>query len=186
MANLLNLPEPARRHLAAQIGRYGQSCLPTVPLQANQWTLGEDLEVWSVDFARLKTAKSLGEIAAPTGYWHHLIRHGGQARQLAMSKLNTKTGLRQFHALLESDLSEKIDQAMDWLDKHDKTDAKARFLSILPLGIHAFWLVRGKTQRVVLIDSVWPIKGLVTEHLYTAGQFLKIVAKQPGVRLPST
>jgi hypothetical protein len=174
------LPKPTRKFLAEQIGlRNPRSILLLEAEGADVLELGEDFEVWTLDTTKLKSAKSLAKIAYPTGYWYHLIRHKGHTCQIAVSRLMNDRGERRIHGLFASRSCQPIDEAINWLDETDKTDANVRLLTVPVFGLHAFWIIAPKKQRIVVIDKALPLKGLSLKTFLTAAKFIKALSISP-------
>jgi hypothetical protein len=120
----------------------------------------------------------LAKVAKPTGYWQHVVRHGGVAREIASSILEKATGKWKVQAIGASILAEKLGGAIKWLDDNDRSDALVRILLGPIFGLHALWLFREVDDRVILFDTMKPVQGLVFEKMYSGTQFLDALSKE--------
>jgi hypothetical protein len=152
LANTKQLPPEVLEVVAGQIGdRLGifpnnsnffaidvDSPSPTVDL-------GETFEMWSVTPDALEEVArgvNLETVARQTGIWHHQVRSNREARSFARSRpLGATPDSWSLRELFVSPLAEQMSSAIDWIEKNAPAELEARYLSLPPLQVDAFWLL---------------------------------------------
>jgi len=185
MARLNGFKKSDRAKVAKQIAKCATLSARTAQLSNREVHLAEEFEVWKLlPKAFAKPDARLAKLAKPTGYWQHLVRHGGAARELASSIRDKATGKWKVHSIGSSILAEKLGKAVQWLDHNDHSDCVVRILLVPTFSLHALWLFCEANDRVVLFDSMRTVQGLVFEKIYAGAEFL-VAISQEAQKLPA-
>lgn len=186
MARLNGLRKSERAQVAKQIAICATHAARAAQLSEIPVHLAEEFEVWKLPAkASARPTTRLAKMAKPTGYWQHLVRHGGAAREIASSIREKATGKWKVHSLGSSILAEKLGEAIKWLDDNEHSDDVVRILLVPTFGLHALWLFCEENDRVLLFDTMKPVQGLAFERIYSGAEFLDAIFKE-AQKLPST
>lgn len=142
--------------------------------------IAETFEMWLLGrTAILRPNAPMSALARRTGYWHHQLKHGGQARAYAISQVHGP-GARDWevHAIVSSPLSEGIEQTIHWLDaQRIGGDPLVRLLILPAFHVTAFW-IESEDNQIVVIDRPDWLSQLDKEKLYHQREFLKLLAPE--------
>lgn len=180
MAHTDSLPVDVLDAVAAKVGaplaEFGAVAQQAPPAAE----LCETFAVWSLAPTAILTPDvDFQKLVTQTGRWHHQIRVGGKAAAFARSMpLGADAGSWDVTQLFQSDISEKIDQAVDWVDRNVKGDPVVRLLIAPSYYLHAFWLSDGKADQVYVIDVPGNFTHVQPGALYPAKEFLQRLAKE--------
>jgi hypothetical protein len=183
MAHVDILPTDVLDALAGKVGvplgEFGvaaQRAQPTAELL-------ETFSVWSLEPTAILTANAdFNKLVTQTGRWHHQIKISGKAAAFARSMpLGADSNSWEVTQLFQSDISEKIDRAVDWVDSNVKGDPVVRLLVAPSYYLHAFWLSEGNKDQVCVIDVPASFTHVHADTLYSAKEFLqKLAQEQPA------
>jgi hypothetical protein len=142
--------------------------------------LGETCSVWSLGPTAILTPDAdFPKLVTQTGRWHHPIKVSGKAAAFARSMpLGANASSWDVIQLFQSDISEKIDQAVDWVDGNAKGDPVVRLLIAPSYYLHAFWLSDGQNNHVYVIDVPASFTHVRPSTRYSAKEFLQKLAKE--------
>lgn len=197
MARAPELPAAAMASIAAQIG----SRLPSLGAPAPSGTpglsraarivppqIGESFPVYMVGLDALRSGNTdLSRNARPTGLWHHQIRYGAQAQDIARSKAPPPGGPQgqgwQVQEVVRSPAAPRIDATIAWIDNNRNVpeDAEARLLVVPAFYLTAFWLHAAQSDSVVIADMPPHLGELQPMRLYAAADFLRMLAAAPPI-----
>ncbi len=157
----------------AEFGAVARQAQPTAEL-------GETFSVWSLAPTAILTPDAdFATLVTQTGRWHHQIKVSGKAAAFARSTpLGADASNWDVTQLFQSDISEKIDKAVDWVDSNAKGDPVVRLLIAPSYYLHAFWLSDGKDNQVYVIDAPASFSHVQPSALYSAKEFLEKLAKE--------
>lgn len=144
--------------------------------------LGETFSVWSLAPTAILTPDAdFQKLVAQTGRWHHQIKISGKAAAFARSTpLGADANSWDLTQLFQSDISEKIDKAVDWVDHSIKGDPVVRLLIAPSYYLHAFWLSEGNKSQIYVIDVPTSLTHVQAGTLYSTKDFLeKLAQEQP-------
>ncbi len=197
MARAPELPAAALASIAQQIGIR----LPTLGAPAPPGTpglstaariappqIGESFPVYMVGLDALRGGNTdLNGIARSTGLWHHQIRYGAQAQDIARSKAPPPGAAQgagwQVQEVVRSPAAPRIDATIAWIDNNRNVpeDAEARLLVVPAFYLTAFWLHAAQGDSVVIADMPPHLGELQPLQLYAAADFLKMLAAVPPI-----
>jgi hypothetical protein len=145
--------------------------------------LSETFSVWALTPTAILTPDSdFHKLVTQTGRWHHQIKVRGKAAAFARSMpLGSDAESWDVTQLFQSDIPEKIDRAVDWVDSNVQGDPVVRLLVAPSYYLHAFWLSEGKSDQVYVIDVPASFIQVHPATLYSASAFLqKLAQEQPA------
>jgi hypothetical protein len=160
----------------AEFGTVAQQPAPTAELS-------ETFSVWSLNPTAILTPDAdFRKLVAQTGRWHHQIKIGGTATAFARSMpLGTDADSWEVTQLFQSDIPEKIDRAIDWVDANVSGDPVVRLLIAPSYYLHAFWLSEGSSNHIYVIDVPSSFTQVQANTFYSAKEFLqKLAQEQPA------
>lgn len=183
MAHADALPADVLNALAAKVGTplaefsaFAQQAQPAPELS-------ETFAVWSLNSTAVLTPDvDFTKLVTQTGRWHHQIKVRGKAAAFARSMpLGTDANSWDVTQLFQSDIPEKIDQAVDWVDGNVKGDPVVRLLIAPSYYLTAFWLLEANNNQVYVIDVPSNFLHVHAGTLYSAKEFLqKLAQEQPA------
>lgn len=180
MAHADTLPAAVLDAVAAKVG----TPLAEFGTVANQpWAgaeLTETFSVWSLEpTAILNPDQDFPKLVSQTPRWHHQIKVAGKAAAFARSTpLGADAGSWDVIQLFQSDIAEKIDKAVEWVDGNVTGDPVVRLLIAPSWYLHAFWLADGNTHQVYVIDVPTSFTHVQAGKFYLAKEFLHKLAKE--------
>jgi len=144
--------------------------------------IGESFPIWVIGLAPAADAGLAFRSATATGYWHHQIRHAGEATEFAKSR-PLGPGPRDWmvEEIVTSRIAERVDAAITVLDREVPGDEQVRMLVIPAYFVHAFWIGSGTKTRLLLIDKPEYLAGLEYGQVYNFDEFLQRLSQQPHV-----
>jgi hypothetical protein len=169
--------------LAARLTEAGYAAVQA----GQQLEIGESFPIWMLGFASVANPELAERAAIPTGYWHHQIRHAGEAKEFAKSR-PLGPGPRDWRVeeIVTSPIAERVNAAIATLDTEAPGDQGTRLLVIPAYFVHAFWLGTGADSRVLLIHKPDSVLGLDYGRMYGLEEFLQILSRQsPSVGIPT-
>jgi len=179
MAQLDNFKKRERTSVANQIAAFGTRLATAARLSNIPVHLAETFEVWKLQPKALTgRGQRLAKVARFTGYWQHVIRHGGEPEEIAWSARENATGKWKVHSIGTTVLARNLGEAIKYLDENDHSDALVRILLVPVFGLHALWLFFKEEDRVVLFEAMRPVPGLTLKKIYSGKDFLSAIAKQ--------
>lgn len=185
MAHAPDIPATALASIARQIG----SRLPRPPGVSGRFAaaetlpaeIGESFPVYMLGVDAIRDRHSgLAKIVRPTGVWHHQIRYGAQAQDIARS-LGPPPGAAaapgaapdwQVQEVVQSPAAPRIDDAIAWIDKNVPGDPEASLLAVPAFYLTAFWLHDSNSDNVVIADMPPRLGDLQPLRLYSSEEFL--------------
>jgi hypothetical protein len=186
MSHSHKFPKSTLRYLAGRVGERLSAGSAAVLAKGVKVDLAETFELWFLGrTAILRPNARLSELAHRTGYWHHQIRHDGQAKEYALSH-TFGPGMRDWEirvVMTSSELPTEIEKAIAWIDKKKVDgDPLASLLSIPAYHMTAFWLRGKKADKVVIVDQPDSFEHLQKKRLYGEREFLTYLAQErsPG------
>jgi hypothetical protein len=184
MAHAPPIPADALAYLAQQLADR-PSPRATQTLAARQSVgIAESFPVFALGLdATSDPSRPLQDIATPTGMWHHQLRHGPLAHEFARSVVNGPSATDwKISEVVSSDSSEKIDDAIGWIDANVPGDPVARLLVAPAYYLTAFWLEDPNGSQIVVADRPEQYSMLEFHHLNTAQEFLQLLSEAPHAR----
>ncbi len=150
--------------------------------------VGESFPVYMIGLDALRgDSTDLGRAARQTGLWQHQIRYGAQAQDIARSKAPPPGAAQgagwEVQEVVRSPAAPRIDATIAWIDNNRNVpaDAEARLLMVPAFYLTAFWLHSPQGDSVVIADMPPHLGELRPLQLYTAADFLKMLAAVPPV-----
>lgn len=145
-------------------------------------------EIWvlSVDALR-QPANNLSQLAKPTGDWHHQINRSGitdffaRSCQVGQPEADDRPSTWQVVELLQSQLAEQIDHAVDWTNKHVHEDLVARLLVVPAYQLHAFLLLKDGKSQIFVIDCPERLGYLRSDEVLDEPFFLESLRKEQPI-----
>ena len=199
MGKFKELPPNVLGAIAGKVGKkllWGdKSVLKTPPLPqvdalgaspglAGGATFHETMDVWILEASMiLEPSDNLATLARPTGRWHHQIAFSNKIIGFARTKpLGPLPDDWSVIGIFYSQLAEKIDDAVKWIDNSilDNDKHVVRLLNVPAYQVVSFWLIGDDSQSVVIIETS-PFTNLKLERLYTSKEFLDILRSIPQV-----
>jgi hypothetical protein len=182
MAHFKTLPDQALDAIAAQLGQL-YKVPDSLGAGPSDVTLHETVEVWLLQADEtLKPTNDLRLMARRSGYWHHQVKDKGKAVGYATSAPigpdSKDWSVRQFFM---SDIAEKIDDTIAWLDGNLRGQPEVRLLQVPAYHIIAAWAVEGDEQSVVIVVSP-DGSALKSKHLYSTKEFLDAIRSMWVIR----
>lgn len=183
MATLSVLPKSVLEHIASQIGERLTNAAQHALSQNKGLALSESFPVWLLGLdATANSDAELSALARATGYWHHQIRHGGDAVEFAKSRpIGPNTADWQIEEIVTSPVAKRIDDALEWIEANVKGDGEVRLLVVPAFFIHALWLSVGASDAIVIADMPRADDGLQYERIYNANDFLRLLGSRKHV-----
>ena len=144
--------------------------------------IGESFPIWMLGMASTADPEFAFQSAIPTGYWHHQIRHAGDAKEFAKSRpLGPSPRDWRVEEIVTSPMAERVDAAIGVLDREVAGDAEIRILDIPAYLVRAFWIGDGKDSRLLLVQKPDSIAGLEYGQIYSGYDFLARLSRNPYV-----
>lgn len=129
-----------------------------------------------------KTDLDISQLARQTGRWHHQIKIDGKAESFARSvPLGPDAANWSVRELFQSEVAQKIDEAIDWIDSNVTGDPLVRLLIVPAYHLHAFWLKEGDASRVLVVDMPASFTRPQYNKLYTSKEFLEALTEEQHV-----
>ena len=188
MAHADTIPSEAALSIARQIGERLPGVVPPGLAAVKPGMgaeLGETFSVWTLKSVEDKTLgfsdEDLPHIAMRTGYWHHQIRCGRQAKAFAWSVNSTPSGAKEWTVtqVAASDIARWIDEAIDWIDRHASGDPLVRLIVMPEYHLHTFWLEEDGHNHFLIVDMPPTFKKLKRRTLYSTEDFLRLLYQEP-------
>ena len=155
MAHAQQFPQDFAAAFAAQLAHsLEQGILGLAIHDAGKIELTETFAVWMIGLDDLLSGPdNLSELAIETGRWHHQLNVDGDAGVFARSKAHggNPSG-RRITEVFRSQLAEKIDASVTWIDENLRGDPLVRLLTIPAYHLTAFWLVEERRDSVMIVD----------------------------------
>ena len=184
MATVLGLAPEVLSDIAQQISNK-LSKLGQITLSSGQkLEIGESFPVWMLplSFATDPDPDTILDRAAiQTGYWHHQIRHGGQAKEFATSRPLGPTATWRVEEIAESPLAEAIDVAVGILDQQVLEEVPVRLLKIPSYLTEVFWIGAGPEAKILVIRKPDTTSTIDIGGIYPAGEFIRRLAQNQFV-----
>jgi hypothetical protein len=177
------LPPAARSAVAKQLGQF--LAMPKTGPKAFAAAVGpeltESLAVCTIGADQVQNPPAdLSTLVQPSGLWHHQIRTRTGPTHMAWSR---QQGFgpddQEVQQVVESPISDKLDRAMAWVDRHvPRDDATVRLLVIPAYYVNALAIIRKKKYTAVLVDQPPGFTRLTYEREYPLRDFLKRLARE--------
>lgn len=202
MANSDPIPLSARKSVASQVATFptprpklfGEAAVAGPAAHAARGArakgipkLGAPFALCTVGAAQVESPpKDLAELLQPTGAWLHTVNNG--ANNPAHCAISHASGFDDEHEVLSvttGTLGDKLNEAAEWLDEHDKKhhkndDGVARVLYFPDQYVYAFGIARGDEVYAVLITQPEGKTGLKSKKEYPLKEFLmELAAARP-------
>jgi hypothetical protein len=180
MAHADTLPDDVLDAVAAKVGtplaEFGALALPAQPAAE----LSETFAVWSLNPTAVLTPDTdFTKLVTQTGRWHHQIKVRGKAAAFARSMpLGTDANSWDVTQLFQSEIPEKIERAIDWVDGNVQGDPVVRLLIAPSYYLTAFWLSEANNNQVYVIDVPSNFTHVHAGTLYSAKEFLQQLAQE--------
>ena len=180
MARFPQLPDGVIDKITKEVGQKLKGGLHQRALGGDE-ELGvyESFDVWvlNTDAFVGNQSNTLSGLVKPTGRWHHQLKFSvGDAREPAGFARSLPSGSSaeswSLVGLLESDLADRIDKEVAWLDRNVEGDYLVHLLMIPAYQIYAFWLVKDTDERVLVVDAPSQYHELQRRHLYSTAEFI--------------
>jgi hypothetical protein len=144
--------------------------------------IGESFPIWMIGMTSTVNPEIALRAATPTGYWHHQIRHAGQATEFAKSR-PLGPGPRDWmvEEIVTSRIAERVDSAITVLDREVPGDEQIRLLVFPAYFLHAFWIGSGPDSRLLLIDRPEYITDLEYGQVYGFNDFVQRLSRHPHI-----
>jgi|HubBroStandDraft_2_1064218.scaffolds.fasta_scaffold741336_1 hypothetical protein len=184
MAHAPPIPADALAYLAQQLADRPSPRATQILAARQSVGIAESFPVFALGLdATSDPSRPLQDIATPTGMWHHQLRHGPLAHEFARSVVNGPSATDwKISEVVSSDSSEKIDDAIGWIDANVPGDPVARLLVAPAYYLTAFWLEDPNGSQIVVADRPEQYSMLEFHHLYTAQEFLQLLSEAPHAR----
>lgn len=164
--------------LADRLTEAGQHAVNT----GKPMEIGESFPIWMLGVASTADPELALQSAIPTGYWHHQIRHGGEAKEFAKSRpLGPGPRDWKVEEIVTSPIAERVDAAITVVDREAAGDEQVRILVIPAYFVHAFWIGSGSDSRVLLIHRPESVTGLEYNQIYSFYEFLQRLSRESYV-----
>lgn len=182
MSHSPRFPKSTLRYLAGQVGERLSAESAAALAKSVKVELAETFEVWFLGRpAILRPNARLSELAYRTDYWHHQIRHNGQAKEYALSR-TFGPGVRDWEiraVMMSSELPAEIAEAIAWIDEQEVDgDPLACLLSIPAYHLTAFWLRGKKEDKIVIVDQPDSFEHLKKKKLHGEREFLTLLGQE--------
>jgi hypothetical protein len=179
MSHAHKFPQSTLQHLARCVGEEISAKSADALANKVKIVLAEIFQIWFLErTAILRPNARISELAHRTDYWHHQIKHNGEAKEYALSR-TFGPGVRdwEIRAIMSSALAGEIDKAIHWIDKQEvKGDPLACLLSIPAYHMTAFWLRGKKEDKIVIVDQPKSFQHMKKRKLYGEQEFLQLLA----------
>jgi hypothetical protein len=144
--------------------------------------IGESFPIWMLGMASTADPEFAFQSAMPTGYWHHQIRHAGEAREFAKSRpLGPNARDWRVEEIVTSPMAALVDAAIAVLDREVPGDEQIRILDIPAYFVRVFWIGDGKDSRMLLVQKPESVVGLEYGQVYGGYDFLQRLSRNPFV-----
>jgi hypothetical protein len=180
------LPREARKSISEQIERLLSGVLKQQSPAPKSVELGESFSIWTLDVGNLDERSLSASAFHPrrTGLWHHQIFFDGEPKGWAESEMRSGQPVRVLEVSL-GPIAKKIDDAIDWIEKHEvdwavSNSSTVRFLAIKQLLIYTFWLF--EPRKIYLIDIFPEFQRLTPGRLVDEDSFVALLAEDLRVR----
>jgi hypothetical protein len=184
------LPDGALDAIARQIGRRLPRLIGPRLGPATAVTITASLEVWELTAERVEQGQTdLGAVAAPSGRWHHLIAVDGKPALYARtSPPDRDTPQWTVHEVAVTPAAERLDAAIEWLDRNAPGEDLARLLEAPEYHLLCVWLIGDQGRDQVLVVRAAHRLGVFDPQGLLRGQELldRLRQAEPvvGVELP--
>jgi hypothetical protein len=179
MATFKTLPDDVVAHLQTKVGLSLPRTIDTLGFaDTSKMTLNENVDVWQLP-ANLVTepTNDLNFLAKPTGEWHLQVRSDDIPIAYARSSpIGFAPTDWLVDGVFQSDLAQKIDEVMTWIDANlQNENILVRLLVAPAYQLHAFWLIdqdEPSQQTIVIIDAPDEYLFRKSPETYSPQQFL--------------
>lgn len=193
MADAETLPPAVLNAIASKLGdRISRAISPPVlgyvaGVAPPAPTMKETFPVWMLEAADvLAPTDDVSRLAKNTGHWHHQLSTTtgpvAYARSMPLGAAPESWSIRQVST---SDLANKIDDAISWIDANVPAALTTRLLIVPAYHIYVFWLVdstKAANQRIVVVSAPPQSQEFSTHRLYTSKEFLDAVRATPHIK----
>lgn len=160
MATFKTLPDDVVAHLQTKVGLSLPRTIEALGVAgAAKVTLNENVDIWQLP-ANLVTepTNDLNLLAKPTGEWHLQVRAEDIPVAYARSSpIGFAPTDWLVDGVFQSDLAQKIDEVVTWIDANFQNDNILVRLLVAPAyQLHAFWLIdqdEPSKQTIVIVDA---------------------------------
>jgi hypothetical protein len=202
MAHAEILPDQTLNLVAAEIG--SRIALLGGHFSGQAVELGETFSVWMIDApSSTQNSPDVAQIATSTDRWHHQIKVAGKAAAFARST-QRGTGAQNWsveaivntlhpvaHGQQTMGLAQRIDEAIEWIDKHVQGDPLVRLLCIPSDYLWMFWLTANAASHLLVVEKPERYVHLAYHTLYTSHAFFQALNQEfrsfairsPAIRL---
>lgn len=160
MATFKTLPDDVVAHLQTKVGLSLPRTIDALGVAgASRLTLNENVDVWQLSANLVpESTNDLNLVAKPTGEWHLQVKAEDIPIAYARSSpIGFDPTDWLVDGVFQSDLAQKIDEAVDWIDANVQNDNILVRLLVAPAyQLHAFWLIdqdEPNQQTIVIIDA---------------------------------
>ena len=180
MAHSQQLTDATLDTIAKQVGTFYPSLAGDVNQLKQLAELAETFSIWLLCAEDIVAGSNdLSDLAQNTGRWHSQIwidgKPKGVARSVSLGGDASNWSVRQ---ILEGDLANTIDEAIDWVDTNVKGDPLVHILEIPAFQITALWLVSDTESNVVIARLPDGSQFLERLILYSSNDFLDALRKE--------
>jgi hypothetical protein len=179
MATFKTLPDDVIAHLQTKVGLSLPRTIDALGLaDTSKITLNENVDVWQLPANLVaEPTNELKLLAKPTGQWHLQIKSEDIPIAYARSSpMGFAPNDWLVDGVFQSDLAQKIDQTVDWIDGNlQNENILVRLLVAPAYQLHAFWLIdqdEPSQQKIVIIDAPDEYMFHKPPEIYTPQQFL--------------
>jgi hypothetical protein len=181
MAHAPSIPQAALESIARQVGE--RLSLPGMAALANgePVEVAESFPVYMLGMDAIESQRgNLSDVVIETGVWHHQIRYGSSAREIARSiQPGANSNEWRVQEVVISPSAEHIDEAIAWIDGHVPGNPTTCLLVVPVFYLVAFWLRQQSGDEIVIADMPERLGELKPFHLYSGVDFLKELAGLP-------
>jgi hypothetical protein len=179
MAIFKTLPDDVIAHLQTKVGLSLPRTIDALGVaDTSKLTLNENVDIWQLPANVVaESSNDLSFLAKPTGEWHLQVRSEDIPIAYARSSpIGFAPNDWLVDGVFQSDLAQKIDETMAWIDTNfEDENILVRLLVVPAYLLHAFWLIdqdEPSHQKVVIIDAPDEYMFHKPPEIYTPQQFL--------------
>jgi hypothetical protein len=180
MAHAPPIPQEALTELAKQLAERASPLTMRALSDAKPVGIAESFPVFALGLDAVSDpTRPMSEIAVQTGAWHHQLSHDGTSREYARSVVQGPSPSDwKLSEVIDSASTERISDAIGWIDQNIAGDPVARLLLIPAYYVTAFWLSGPNGDQVVIADKPDQYRSLEYHHAYTSSDFLERLARE--------
>lgn len=164
--------------VSEQIGELLPAVIDRYRIESGTFELGDSFELWVLDpDYGIKSSQSLNQLTVATSRWHHQIIYCQNDLRKPIAFAISAPGNpgqngRIVNEVSESEIAEKIDAAMKWIDGNPNLqgDPLTHLLILQNYSVFAFWLV--DTRQVYVIGCPRDFTQLRPDELLREQNFL--------------